>query len=876
MVRSSASKVGGEGRGGAAALQGARGEEARRGGGARGGDPMKGTVPEVDCMNGRSVETSLPAEALGVGTAVGSVVLDRELERDALGSVWEGRDQAQGGRRVTLRFLPPMLHGDGEFETQLQGALGRLVHETGHPGAPPATALRRSRLDEATRTVVPAALLLEWPQGSSLATVLASARPKQSQAAREAEAAWVAKELGEILVALHGAGAVHGDLCPQNVRVAGAPRKSLMGVRLAVVDAEVSWRVGRAMAAIVGSSRDPWAQEVRSRLAERAAFRAPEVEAGGEPTAASDLYALAAMTVFVASACEDLADGIERMTPGALRRAVEAAMAADPAARPASAEQFLQIAGIHDAPAAERLNASASEPAEKAGAVLCTEAGRIPAGAPAPMQRHKSGVMPLVAGAGWLAAVGLGAAFLWKATDPTPDPKLVASVERLQNELGTSRAELDRARADGKRALGDLEAMRSERAAMEQRIAALDGERRAIEEQVRALPTAASLVTVERARDDERAQARELRARLAERERELEAARGELKVTLQQIADAQMQASSETTSAVASLRRSLEEERKARATAEAERDGLRSERSRLAAALEQAKPKETPAAVPARPTLERLRQSAPFAAAELIAVAPGTSKISESGSEVSVTREVWAWSTEVTRGQYRAFCAAVGRAMPDQPAVPSAWRKLVLEDDLPVVNVSWNDARAFCEWLSNVAGAGFRLPTEAEWARAARGGDAEAGALPSFTASVRNPELLLNSFESPHSKDARQGHSDGAWPAAGVFPDRSHLVDAELADLDRLPTGSGHHFCGNVWEWCADGWYDGDAVRDGFTTKTDPLVPVDRAATLAAVRGGSWREGRTKCNFFSRKPLKLDSTAVDVGFRPVWSASAGK
>jgi formylglycine-generating enzyme required for sulfatase activity len=70
----------------------------------------------------------------------------------------------------------------------------------------------------------------------------------------------------------------------------------------------------------------------------------------------------------------------------------------------------------------------------------------------------------------------------------------------------------------------------------------------------------------------------------------------------------------------------------------------------------------------------------------------------------------WIYKTPVTVAQYQKFCEATGRAMPSAPSW--GWK-----EDHPMVNVSWDDAKVFCDW------AGMRLPTEAEWEKAARGTD---------------------------------------------------------------------------------------------------------------------------------------------------------
>jgi sulfatase modifying factor 1 len=163
--------------------------------------------------------------------------------------------------------------------------------------------------------------------------------------------------------------------------------------------------------------------------------------------------------------------------------------------------------------------------------------------------------------------------------------------------------------------------------------------------------------------------------------------------------------------------------------------------------------------------------------------------------------------------------------------------------DHPVVQVSWNDAQAYCAW------AGTRLPTEAEWEYAARGG--------------------LAGRRFPWGDEIEPGgeHRMNVWQ--GKFPSDNTEADGYYgpAPADAfLPNGYGlHNTTGNVWEWCAD-WYDaGYYVR---SSEQDPLGPP--TGTHRVMRGGSYLCHHSYCNRYrvaARSAITPDSTTGNLGFR---------
>jgi len=150
---------------------------------------------------------------------------------------------------------------------------------------------------------------------------------------------------------------------------------------------------------------------------------------------------------------------------------------------------------------------------------------------------------------------------------------------------------------------------------------------------------------------------------------------------------------------------------------------------------------------------------------------------------------------EVTFEQYDTFCDATGRKRPDDEGS---------RRDRPV-NVTWHDAVAFCEWMSQQTGKKVRLPTEAEWEYAARGGNKSKG----YTYSGSNNLDAVGWYYDNSSYEPR--------PVGQKQPNELGLYDMS----------------GNVWEWCAD-WYDEDYYSR--SPQTDPKGPD--SGTYRILRGG--------------------------------------
>jgi formylglycine-generating enzyme required for sulfatase activity len=172
----------------------------------------------------------------------------------------------------------------------------------------------------------------------------------------------------------------------------------------------------------------------------------------------------------------------------------------------------------------------------------------------------------------------------------------------------------------------------------------------------------------------------------------------------------------------------------------------------------------------------------------------------------------------VTVSQFESFVRATGyRTTAELGRDEFTWRtprrrgsNIIDKANHPVTRVTWDDAVAFCAWLKRATGMPFRLPTEAEWEKAARGTDGQI-------------YPWGNTFDSSKLN------------SLGDFLN-------DTTPVDKYPSGKSpyHAFdmVGNVWEWCAD-WYDeNEYKRRANRVVRDPTGPSHGKARV--VRGGSW------------------------------------
>jgi formylglycine-generating enzyme required for sulfatase activity len=211
---------------------------------------------------------------------------------------------------------------------------------------------------------------------------------------------------------------------------------------------------------------------------------------------------------------------------------------------------------------------------------------------------------------------------------------------------------------------------------------------------------------------------------------------------------------------------------------------------------------------------------------------------------VRITKSFYLGTYHVTRGQFRQFVADTKyKTDAEKGETPGAfgwdrgkkrfdfneryfWRNAGFEqtDEHPVIGVSWNDAVAFCKWLSKKESKAYRLPTEAEWEYACRAGTT------TRYYSGDDPETL-----------AKVGNvADAA--AKAEFPGWTWTIKASDGYVFTAPVGKFkpnafglYDMHGNAWQWCAD-WYG--AGYYAASAADDPTGPD--SGRVRVLRGGSW------------------------------------
>jgi len=201
------------------------------------------------------------------------------------------------------------------------------------------------------------------------------------------------------------------------------------------------------------------------------------------------------------------------------------------------------------------------------------------------------------------------------------------------------------------------------------------------------------------------------------------------------------------------------------------------------------------------------------------------------------------------------------------------------EDDHPVVGVSWEDAMAYCEWLSKKEKATYRLPTEAEWEMAARAGSKtwfswgdQARQQIHQHANIGNVEL----------EKARPHAAERHWLLdLEKEPGDGFVFTAPAGNYEANPYGL-HDMAGNVWEWCQDYFLDtayNEWQRPGqFEAEQVAVDPVNLSQKqtdtndFRVIRGGSWYTGPLQARPSSRAFWDETDAAAYIGFRVVREA----
>jgi len=195
---------------------------------------------------------------------------------------------------------------------------------------------------------------------------------------------------------------------------------------------------------------------------------------------------------------------------------------------------------------------------------------------------------------------------------------------------------------------------------------------------------------------------------------------------------------------------------------------------------------------------------------------------------------------EVTNAQYHTFVKATGHRSPENCCDPkyNLWKgdlTLAAVEELPVINVSWDDAVAFCKWN------GARLPTEAEWEMAARGTDGRI---------------------YPWGNDPPSGNrANYSFDPVSVWDGPASLAKKDQYEFGQSPYGA-FEMAGNVWEWVQD-WYDENYYKS--SPEKNPTGPEKGEGRV--IRGASWRNTAEMLRAANRNKHVPTERRVYIGIR---------
>lgn len=198
---------------------------------------------------------------------------------------------------------------------------------------------------------------------------------------------------------------------------------------------------------------------------------------------------------------------------------------------------------------------------------------------------------------------------------------------------------------------------------------------------------------------------------------------------------------------------------------------------------------------------------------------------------VVISHGFWMARAQTTVHAYEAFVNAMGQAMPKAPFFNLEWKIR----DYPIVRIKWSQAEAFCNWANG------RLPTEAEWEYAARGGE-EGFIYPSGNFITHN---------DANYKDTSGRDRWNYTSPAGSFPPNTYGL---------------YDMAGNVWEWVSD-WYH----KKYYSHSPSKNPPGPSQGYERVIVGGSWFNTSRVLRISDRFKLLPISNSFDLGFRCIWN-----